>query len=192
MTTSAAHTAEPRGKREPCASSSSEGTDASHDSWCRVWPPGGDDAVVYAARSGDGTEEQLWAVDFGGVTTAVAAAELTDVSRFVHIFTLGAGGPLPAYVGGPWWEAYFGAKTKADAALATSRLNWTSARPGLLTDENPTGLIQVGDRLYYAPVTRADVANTIIAVLTVPSTYRRAFDVVGGPCPIDEALADFR
>ncbi|MFF8883528.1 SDR family oxidoreductase [Streptomyces flaveolus] len=152
----------------------------------------GTDAVVYAASSGDGTEEQLWAVDFGGVTTALVAAELTGVSRFVHISTLGADGPLPDYVGGPWWEAYFGAKTKADAALAASRLNWTSVRPGLLTDENPTGRIQVGDRLGYAPVTRADVADTIVAALTAPSTYRRAFDIVGGTRPIDEALASLR
>ncbi|MGW0222792.1 SDR family oxidoreductase [Streptomyces tendae] len=152
----------------------------------------GTDAVVYAAGSGDGTEEQVWAVDFGGVTTAVAAAELTGVSRFVHISTLGVDGPLPAYVGGSWWEAYFGAKGKADAALAASRLNWTSVRPGLLTDEDPTGRIQAGDRLEYAPVTRADVADTVIAALTAPSTYRRAFDVVRGSRPIDEALADLR
>ncbi|MFI5756745.1 SDR family oxidoreductase [Streptomyces sp. NPDC051569] len=148
----------------------------------------GADAIVFAASSGDGTPEQLWTVDFGGVTASIEAAKRAGVTRFVHVSSLGVGDTLPGYVSGPWWEAYFGAKREADAALAASGLEWTSVRPGQLTDREPTGTVQVADRLPYSPVSRADVADTIIASLDSPATVGRAFDLIGGPTPVADAL----
>jgi len=60
-------------------------------------------------------------------------------------------------------------KTKADAQIRNSKLNWTLVYPVLLTNKSRTGNYQVGERLPMKGMTkipRADVADFMIGQLT--------------------------
>ena len=85
---------------------------------------------------------------------------------------------------------YYEAKRDADEALRDSGLAYTIVRPGGLTDEPGTGLIEVGMPLERCgEVTRDDVAATLLAVLAEPRTAGLTFDLLNGDAPIAEALA---
>ena len=84
---------------------------------------------------------------------------------------------------------YYEAKRDADEALRSSGLAYTIVRPGGLTDEPGTGMIEVGTPLERSgEVTRDDVAATLAAVLAEPRTVGLTFDLLNGDTPIAEAL----
>jgi uncharacterized protein YbjT (DUF2867 family) len=85
---------------------------------------------------------------------------------------------------------YYQAKRDADEALEAAGLEHTIVRPGMLTDEEGRGLIEVGAPLGGGgPVERDDVAATLLACLDEPRTARLSFDVLRGTVPIPEAIA---
>ncbi len=59
----------------------------------------------------------------------------------------------------------------------------------MLTDEPPTGLVRVGERLERGEIPRADVAAALLACLDSRHAIDRSFDLVSGSTPIAEALA---
>src|SRR3954452_9958151 len=141
------------------------------------------DAVVFAAGAGPGSgAERKWTMDYGGAVKLMRAG----VRRYVMVSAMGAADP-PAE-GGDVFGEYVRAKAKADQELAASGLDSTIVRPGRLTDGAPTGRVQVAERLERGEIPRADVAAVLAAVLDTPATIGRAFDLVGGDTPIDEAL----
>ncbi len=90
-----------------------------------------------------------------------------------------------------WSEAmrpYYEAKTEADERVVASGLDHTILRPGGLTDDPGTGLIRVGEDLGGGQIPRADVAATLAAVLVTDSTVGKAFDLLAGETPLDEAV----
>ncbi|MGN6259013.1 MAG: NAD(P)H-binding protein [Solirubrobacterales bacterium] len=80
-------------------------------------------------------------------------------------------------------------KAEADRALAASGLAYTIVRPGRLTDDPPTGHVQIGERLERAEISRADVAAVLAAVLEARNTIGKSFDVVAGELPVARAIA---
>src|SRR3954454_20154269 len=141
------------------------------------------DAVVFAAGAGPGSgAERKWTMDYGGAAKLMRAG----IRRYVMVSAMGAADP-PAE-GGDVFGEYVRAKAKADRELAGSGLDFTIVRPGRLTDDPPTGRVQVAERLERGEIPRADVAAVLAAVLDTPSTIGRAFDLVGGDTPIAEAL----
>ncbi len=90
---------------------------------------------------------------------------------------------------GDVWKAYVEAKRDADIALRGSDLDWTIIRPGGLTDDEPTGLVELAETVERAQVPRADVAAVIVAVLDEPATINRQWELVSGDTPIDDAIA---
>jgi uncharacterized protein YbjT (DUF2867 family) len=142
------------------------------------------DAVVFAAGAGPGSgAERKWTMDYGGAAKLMRAG----VRRYVMVSAMGAADP-PAE-GGDIFGEYLRAKAKADRELEAGGLDHTIVRPGLLTDEAPTGRVQIAERLPRGDVPRADVAAVLAAVLAEPATIGRAFDLVGGPTPIEDALS---
>jgi uncharacterized protein YbjT (DUF2867 family) len=142
------------------------------------------DAIVFAAGAGPGSgAERKWTMDYGGAAKLVRAG----VRRYVIVSAMGAADP-PAEGGGIFGE-YVRAKAEADRELAASGLDHTIVRPGRLTDDPPTGRVSIGERLERGEISRADVATVLLAVLDEPSTIGRAFDLVSGETPIEEALA---
>ena len=86
------------------------------------------------------------------------------------------------------WKAYVEAKRDADAALRATDLDWTIIRPGRLTDEEPAGLVALGEHVPRASVPRADVAAVLAAVLDRPQTTGRQWNLVAGEDTIAHAI----
>jgi nucleoside-diphosphate-sugar epimerase len=148
----------------------------------------GADAVVFAAGAGPGSgAERKRAVDLGGAVKLIDAAKAEGISRFVTVSSMGAAKP-PAE-GGDVFGEYLRAKAEADRALEASGLDYTIVRPGGLTDDPGTGLVQVGDGLDRGQVPRADVAAVLAAVLETPGSVGKAFEVISGEVPIEQAVA---
>lgn len=144
-------------------------------------------AVVFAAGAGPGSgAARKQTMDRDGAIKLMDACYRAGVRRYLMVSALGA-----RHVAGSGgvFAAYLRAKAQADEALARSGLDYTIVRPGSLTDEPGSGRIEVADRLPGGSISRADVAETLIAVLDSPNTINKAFDVVGGPTPIRNAIA---
>ena len=147
----------------------------------------GADAIVFAAGAGLGSSaERKWTVDYGAAAKLIDAAKRTGVERYVIISSIGADDP-PAE-GGEVFGEYLRAKAKADEDLAAAGLDHTIVRPGMLTDGDPTGRIEAAPRVERAEIPRADVAAVVAAALHEPATVGKAFTIVSGEAPIDEAL----
>jgi uncharacterized protein YbjT (DUF2867 family) len=84
---------------------------------------------------------------------------------------------------------YYEAKRDADQALVESGLAYTIVRPGFLTDDPGTDLVEVGFGLERGEIPRDDVAATLFFTLPAPNTYGMAFDVVSGDDPVEDAVA---
>jgi len=145
------------------------------------------DAVVFAAGAGPGSgAARKRTVDLGGAVKLIDACKRTGVSRYLMVSAMGIDrvGTYPAEM-----EPYYEAKREADEHLRESGLEHTIVRPGRLTDEPGTGLIEVGMPLGQGgEVTRDDVAATPVAALDEPRTIDLTFDLLNGSTAIDDAL----
>jgi nucleoside-diphosphate-sugar epimerase len=149
---------------------------------------GGADAVVFAAGAGPGSgPERKWTVDYGGAAKLIDAARAEGVRRYVIVSSMGAADP-PAEGGGVFGE-YLRAKGKADRELEASGLDYTIVRPGSLNDDSPTGLVTIGNGLDGGQIPRADVVAVLGAVLPAPRAIGKAFELVSGETPVEEAVA---
>ena len=148
----------------------------------------GADAVVFAAGAGPGSgAERKRTVDLGAAVKLLDGARRTGVRRYLMISAMGAADPA---AGAEAMRPYLEAKGQADAAVAASELDWTIVRPGGLTDEPGTGLVEVAPSLgRRGSVTRDDVAAVLVACLDEPRTVRATFDLLQGETPIAQALA---
>jgi uncharacterized protein YbjT (DUF2867 family) len=145
------------------------------------------DAVVFAAGAGPGSgAERKRTMDRDGAVKLIDAAKVNGTSRYVIVSSFGAGSP-PAE-GGDVFGEYLRAKAAADQALAESGLDFTIVRPGSLTDDEPTGLVNAAASVERGEIPRADVAAVIAATLHADSTIGKTFELVSGSTPIDEAL----
>ena len=146
----------------------------------------GAEAVVFAAGAGPGSgPERKRTVDLGAAVKLIDAARAASIPRYVMVSAIGV--TDPARGSGPM-RPYYDAKAEADAALAESGLDWTIVRPGRLTDEPGTGRVRAGVDIGYGDVARDDVAATLAAVLATESTIGKAFDLLDGDTPVDEAV----
>jgi uncharacterized protein YbjT (DUF2867 family) len=146
----------------------------------------GADAVVFAAGAGPGSgPERKRTVDLGGAVKLMEAAQDKGVRRYVIVSSIGAHDPKS---GPEQMRPYLEAKAEADRALMASDLDWTVVRPGSLTDDDGTGRVLVTrDMSVRGPVPRDDVAAVLAATLAEPATVGKAFVVVEGETPVDEA-----
>ena len=133
----------------------------------------GVDAVVFAAGAGPGSgPARKRTVDYG------AAVKLIDACRLERHLALRDGQrdgrPRPRRRGDEM-RPYYEAKLEADTALAASGLDYTIVRPGGLTDDPGTGLVEVAARLeQYGRVPRDDVAATLLACLDDSGTIGKS------------------
>jgi len=88
---------------------------------------------------------------------------------------------------------YLASKAIADDHLAASALDYTTVRPGYLSDDAGTGLIRTGADLGQVAdggfISREDTARVMVACLDRPNTIGACFEMLAGDTPIDEALA---
>ena len=148
----------------------------------------GADAVVFAAGAGAGsTAERKLTVDRDGAILLADAAQAAGVRRMIVISAIAADEFDAA--SDDVFQVYLRAKSEADAHVRASNLDWTIVRPGSLTDDDPTGLIDVGETVLPGSITRADVAAVVHELLDGQLAVGRQFEVVGGSTTVREALA---
>jgi nucleoside-diphosphate-sugar epimerase len=149
----------------------------------------GADAIVFAAGAGPGSgAERKRTMDFAGAVKLIDAAEADGIRRYLMVSSIGAAHPPPAGEGEVFGE-YLRAKAAADKALEASGLEYTIVRPGPLTDDPPTGRVELGQNLDRRHIPRADVATILHTCLSLPHTIGWTFEAVGGEQPIENALA---
>ena len=81
------------------------------------------------------------------------------------------------------------AKGRADEAVRESGLRYVILRPGRLTNEPPEGRVALAKHVARGSVSRADVAAVLVACLDGDRVDGRTLELVGGPTPIEEAIA---
>jgi uncharacterized protein YbjT (DUF2867 family) len=148
----------------------------------------GADAVVFAAGAGPGSgPERKRTVDLGGAVKLIDAARANGVRRYLMISSMGAGEPA---AGSEQMRPYLEAKAEADAALVASGLDYTIVRPGMLSDEPGSGLVEAAPRLgRRGSIPRDDIAATLLACLDTETTIGKTFELLSGQTSIAEALA---
>jgi uncharacterized protein YbjT (DUF2867 family) len=146
----------------------------------------GADAVVFAAGAGPGSgAERKRTMDYGGALKLIEAANANGIPRYVIVSSMGVDRPER------WSDQmrpYLEAKADADAELQKSGLEYTIVRPGYLTDDPGTGRIEAAPELRRGQIPRDDVAATLLAVLDAPNTIGKAFELLSGDTPIEEAV----
>ena len=148
----------------------------------------GADAVVFAAGGGaDGNAERKETVDKGAAIMLAEAAEAAGVRRYVMLSAMGTEGADPT--SDDVFQVYLRAKQAADDDVRSRDLDWTVVRPGRLTDDVPTGRVQLGD-LDGGSVTRGDVAHVLAEAVESDHTIGKTFDVLAGDAPVKEAIAN--
>lgn len=138
----------------------------------------GCDAIVFAAGAGPKSgAARKWTVDHEGAVHTAVAASRADVPRLVVISAMGTDDPPE---GDDTFSIYLRAKAQADVHVRGSGLAHTIIRPGRLIDDPPTGRVKAARHVPPGEITRADVADVIVAVLDDEQCAGRTFEVVNG------------
>lgn len=148
----------------------------------------GIDAIVFTAGSGGGTgADKTMLIDLDGAVKSMQAAQIAGVQRFVIVSALYTD-DRQKWVGD--MRPYYAAKYYADQWLMNqTELNYTIVRPGRLTDDAGTGLVQIDvEQDVPGSVAREDVAKVVAASLHNSKTAKRVFNLISGDKSIDEAL----
>ena len=145
-------------------------------------------AVVFAAGAGPGSgPERKRTVDLGGALKLIEAARANGIRRYLMVSSMGADDPAAA---SEQMRPYLEAKAEADEALQASGLDYTIVRPGRLTDDEGTGLVEVAPSLgRRGAIPRDDVAATLLACLDIETTIGKTFELLAGETPIQDALS---
>lgn len=148
----------------------------------------GCDAVVFSAGAGGkGGAETTKAIDGIGLEKSVEAAKLAGIKRFILVSAFpeaGRGRQLS-----DTFEYYMEVKKAADVYLVASGLDWVIVRPGTLTDDAATTLINAGLAISYGNVSRDNVAATIAHIVSHDGINRIIIELTDGDKPIEQALA---
>lgn len=148
----------------------------------------GVDAVVFTAGSGPKTgKDKTLMIDLDGAIKTIEATKKAGVKRFVMIssFDTSAEAVLEA---GESFAPYVVAKRYADIWLRESDLDYTIIHPGVLTNDEGTGMVQLGEQVDRFEIPREDVARVIVASLKNDSTIDKEFQLVSGETPVGEAI----
>jgi len=148
----------------------------------------GVDAIVFTAGSGPNTgKDKTLLIDLDGAVKTVEAAKQAGVGRFVLVSSFDTS--RKAIQDTPSsFSPYVVAKHYADVALKNSGLYYTIVHPGILTNDDATGNVQLADKVERGEVPRADVAEVLFHTLNTDSTIGKAFQVVGGDKSVKEAV----
>ncbi|MFE7774321.1 SDR family oxidoreductase [Streptomyces sp. NPDC057445] len=147
----------------------------------------GADAGVFAAGAGPGSgPARKKTVDEGAATLFADAAERAGARRHLVVSSMGAD---PSHEGDDVFDVYLRAKGRADAHIqAKTGLDWTILRPGMLTNDAGTGLVQLGVRTGPGTVPRDDVAAVLAELLETPATAGLTLELISGTVPVTVAV----
>ncbi|HFK7187571.1 TPA: NAD(P)H-binding protein [Serratia odorifera] len=147
----------------------------------------GSEVVIFTAGAGGkGGPAMTQAIDGDGLTTAIAAAKLAGIRRFLLVSAF-----PDALRGGKaseQFEHYMAVKKRADVQLVESELDWIILRPGTLRDDVGTGKVRADVAIPYGDVSRDDVAATLVALIEQPEVNRVIIELTQGDLPVEQAV----
>ena len=142
----------------------------------------GVDKVVFAAGSGG---RKVVEVDQNGAKKLIDESDKKNIKKFVMLSSIGADKPSVS----DDLEDYLKAKQNADQYLRNCDINYTIVRPGLLTDENGSGKIELKEKLNkFGEISRENVAQTLVEVLDDDKKNNDTFEIIDGETPLTEAI----
>ncbi len=146
------------------------------------------DVVLFVAGSGSKTgPDKTISVDQEGAKRLVDAAQANHSKQFIMLSSIGADTPTEPL------KQYLEAKGEADRYLKESGLTYTIVRPGRLTFDAGTGLVDITHKLEHIEgrsIPREDLARVMTAVIQNPAAYNQTFELLSGDVPIDQALSE--
>ncbi|MBM7702596.1 SDR family oxidoreductase [Metabacillus iocasae] len=148
----------------------------------------GMDAIIFAAGSGSKTgDDKTIAIDQEGAKSIIDEAKNQGVTRFVMLSSMGTDAPEQGPEG---LQLYLRAKAIADTHLEQSSLQYTIVRPGALTNDQPTGKIDVNEQIKdkSKSISREDVAKVLVQSLKEETTIGKNFEILTGETSIEQAL----
>lgn len=150
----------------------------------------GCEAVIFTAGSGGHTgPDKTELVDRQGAMKAIDLAKKHSVKRFLIVSSMNADTPDN---GPDSMKHYYKAKGDADQHLQASGLNYTIVRPGRLSNDSGNGKIEAAEKIENPTrdrhIPRQDVAQVMVTSLETENTSHRAFEVLSGHTPIEQAL----
>lgn len=154
----------------------------------------GADVIVWAAGAGGAGPDRTYGVDRDAASRSVDAAVAAGVGRFVMVSWFGARSDHGVDPADNFWH-YAEAKYAADRYVMAKAPAWTILGPSLLTEDDPTGKVEIDepfDSLKHGEVSRADVANMIVAAVARPELAGKFIRFNNGDTEIDLALDELR
>lgn len=140
------------------------------------------DKVIFAAGSGGANVVEI---DQEGAKRLIDASVSNNIKKFIMLSSMGADQPEEMEE----LHDYMVAKHRADIYLRNSGLNYTIVRPGALTNEVGTQLIQLSHKLNEkGSISRVDVAQVLSRVLHDDTANKETFEIIKGETLIGKAL----
>lgn len=145
------------------------------------------DVAVFAAGAGPGSDSRRKeAVDYQGAIKLISASLQVGVEHYVMISAKKADAE---HTGDEVFDIYLRAKGKADQALRASGVPFTVVAPTTLTDDEPAHTVTLGESAEGGNISRADVAETVAAIIEERKPANQRLELTAGPTPIAEAVA---
>ncbi|WP_328671563.1 NAD(P)H-binding protein [Streptomyces sp. NBC_00322] len=146
-------------------------------------------AAVFAAGAGPGSgKARKDTVDRGAAVLFADAAERAGVRRYIVVSSMGANAQ---HAGDSEFDVYLRAKGAADDDVRSRRgLAWTILRPGSLTNDAGTGLVQLKASTGRGMVPRDDVAAVLAELVETPATAGLTLELISGSVPVTVAVKD--
>ncbi|WP_406303456.1 NAD(P)H-binding protein [Streptomyces sp. NBC_00885] len=146
-------------------------------------------AAVFAAGAGPGSgKARKDTVDRGAAVLFADAAERAGVRRYIVVSSMGADAQ---HAGDSEFDVYLRAKGAADDDVRSRRgLAWTIVRPGSLTNDAGTGLVQLKASTGRGMVPRDDVAAVLAELVETPATAGLTLELISGSVPVTVAVKD--
>ena len=147
------------------------------------------DNVIFVAGSGASTgADKTLLIDLWAAKKAVDFAKKADVKQFIMVSAIGADDPdaIESDI-----KPYLVAKHMADQYLIASGVPFTIVRPGPLTNDEGQGKITIrrpSSRKEMA-IPRADVAKSVLYILSRDDLNGKIFELFGGTYDIDTILS---
>ena len=148
----------------------------------------GIDNVIFVAGSGGSTgADKTLLIDLWAAKKAVDYAKAANVKQFIMVSSIGADDPeaIESDI-----KPYLVAKHMADQYLMASGVPFTIVRPGPLTNEKGQGKITIkrpNSREEMA-IPRADVAKSVLFILSKDDLNGKIFELFGGTYDVDNVL----
>ncbi|WP_367295555.1 SDR family oxidoreductase [Levilactobacillus yonginensis] len=148
----------------------------------------GVDTVIFSAGSGGSTGDDMTInIDLDGAIKSMIATEKAGIKRFIIVSAMGTDDRS-------FWDKsgirpYYAAKYYADQWLRhRTALDYTIVRPGILTNDAPTGKITTNSAASdNKKISRTDVAATVVAIVQHPQS-KQIIEMVNGNAPIADVI----